>query len=236
MSYEAYAHPAQAAILRHLLFSEQASFAHLQKATMLTSDHATFHIKKLLAEGYVTKVDGCYTLTRQGKEYANRMDTDDSSIERQPKISVVVLVERRSATGEREFLFQERRKQPYFGFWGLPQGKMRWGETVAETAVRELKEETGLDATPEYRLLYHVRDYEKATTRLLEDKLFLCAYATEYDGELLEEFEGGHNAWMTKAAFQAKERRFENVDDIMDLIERGVSFVERDLYYDGKEY
>lgn len=236
MSYEAYAHPAQAAILRHLLFTERAGFADLQRATTLTSDHATFHIKKLTTENFVTKVGEHYTLTRQGKEYANRMDTDDNVIERQPKVSVVVLVERRNEAGEREFLFQERRKQPYFGFWGLPQGKMRWGETVAETAIRELKEETGIDAMPQHRLLYHVRDYDKTTKRLLEDKLFLCAHATESTGRLLEEFEGGRNTWLSKGAFQAKERRFENVDDIMELMERGVGFMERDLYYDDEEY
>ena len=45
MSYEASAHDAQMAILRHLLLSPGAGFAELQKSTDLTSDHFNFHIK-----------------------------------------------------------------------------------------------------------------------------------------------------------------------------------------------
>ena len=55
MSYEASAHEAQMKILRHLLLSPSAGFAELQKQTGLSSDHANFHIKKLVDEGYMTK-------------------------------------------------------------------------------------------------------------------------------------------------------------------------------------
>jgi ADP-ribose pyrophosphatase YjhB (NUDIX family) len=34
--------------------------------------------------------------------------------------------------------------------WALPGGAMEVGETIGETAVREVKEETGLDVEPEY--------------------------------------------------------------------------------------
>ena len=33
------------------------------------------------------------------------------------------------------------------GYWGFPGGRVHIGETIAETIVRELKEETGLDPT-----------------------------------------------------------------------------------------
>ena len=45
---------------------------------------------------------------------------------------------------------------------------------MLQAAERELKEETGLEADFEYRLLYHKRDFNKATGELLEDKIFLC--------------------------------------------------------------
>lgn len=34
--------------------------------------------------------------------------------------------------------------------WALPGGAMNVGESIAETAIRETKEETGLDVEPEY--------------------------------------------------------------------------------------
>jgi ADP-ribose pyrophosphatase YjhB (NUDIX family) len=164
------------------------------------------------------------------------MDTDENEIERQPKVSVAITLERTNKEGEREFLFQQRKKNPYFDFWGRIGGKVRWGETVIEAAERELEEETGLTAKLEYRLLYHKRDFSRATGKLLEDKIFLCVYATEFSGELMEEFEGGNNRWMTVEEFHAQPKRFTSVDEFMELMDSGETFAERTFYYDESEY
>lgn len=236
MSYEPNAHPAQVTILRHLLFTPQAGFAELQKATELTSDHFTFHVKKLQDEGYVEKGEKHYKLSRKGKEYANRMDTDENEIEKQPKVSVAITVEREGENGEREYLFQQRKKNPYFDFWGRVGGKVRWGESIIEAAERELLEETGLTAEFEYRMLYHKRDFSKNDGRLLEDKIFLCVYAKGYSGELIEQFEGGVNRWMTMEQFRQQPKRFTSVDEFTALIDRGESFAEREFHYDESDY
>lgn len=44
-----------------------------------------------------------------------------------------------------EVLLIERGKSPVSGNWSLPGGKQELGETVRETAHREIKEETGID-------------------------------------------------------------------------------------------
>jgi 8-oxo-dGTP pyrophosphatase MutT (NUDIX family) len=224
------------AILRHLLFKPQAGFSELQRATDLTSDHFNFHIKKLIEEGYVEKLEKHYRLTNKGKEYANRMDTDENEIEKQPKVSVAITLERKNDKGEREFLFQQRKKNPYFDFWGRMGGKVRWGESVIEAADRELKEETGLEAEFEYKLLYHKRDFSKTTGKLLEDKIFFCVYSTDFSGELIEEFEGGINRWMTVEEFHSVPKRFKSVDEFMELMDKGETFAEREFYYDESDY
>lgn len=236
MSYEPNTHEAQVAILRQLLFVADARFSALQKASELSSDHFNFHIKKLMQEGYVEKGDKTYALTPKGKEYANRLDTDENEIERQPKVSIAITLERTGANGEREFLFQQRKKNPYFDFWGRVGGKMRWGESIIEAANRELKEETGLEANFEYRLLYHKRDYDKKTGKLLEDKIFLCVYATEFRGELVEVFEGGVNKWMTHEEFERQPKRFKSVDDFKALLDAGETHAEHEFHYDSSEY
>lgn len=42
-------------------------------------------------------------------------------------------------------LLIKREKPPYTGYWGMPGGKIDFGEHPEETSVREAKEETGLD-------------------------------------------------------------------------------------------
>lgn len=44
-----------------------------------------------------------------------------------------------------EVLLIQRGKAPRYGSWSLPGGRQKLGETVRETALREIKEETNLD-------------------------------------------------------------------------------------------
>lgn len=46
---------------------------------------------------------------------------------------------------KRELLLVRRSEEPCVGWWCLPGGFIEMGETVEESALRELKEETGLD-------------------------------------------------------------------------------------------
>ncbi len=43
-----------------------------------------------------------------------------------------------------QLLLVQRSKEPDLGYWGFPGGHVEFGESMAEAAVRELHEETGL--------------------------------------------------------------------------------------------
>jgi 8-oxo-dGTP diphosphatase len=52
----------------------------------------------------------------------------------------------RPGAGGTEVLLIRRGKPPRLGEWSLPGGRIEWGETAAAAALRELKEETGVEA------------------------------------------------------------------------------------------
>lgn len=210
MSIDKQLHPAHVAILHVLLFRPDARFAELQKASELSSDHFNFYLKQLLDEQFVTKNDaGAYHLTQKGKEFANRFDTDARQVERQPKVAVCLMIRREDG----KQIVQQRLKQPFYGYWGRPTGKIRWGETILEAAARELKEETGLEAELSFESIYHKMDHEQGSGKLLEDKIFFIVGAKNTQGELIEEFEGGRNAWMTQEEYAAQPLSFESTND-----------------------
>ncbi len=191
-------HNIQANILKVLLFNPEARFTDMN-AVGISTDHFNFHVKRLLELGLVQKKDnGLYALTNEGKEYANRLDVDGAEIriERQAKVSVGIACERGEGKNK-EYLIQQRLKEPFFGFHGFLTGKVRWGETVEETAKRELEEETGLMADLTLFRIKHRMDYGEDGSPL-EDKFFFEFRAENVRGELRESIEGGKNAWMTK--------------------------------------
>lgn len=198
-------HPAHVAILRVLLFRPDAHFAELQKESQLTSDHFNFYLKQLLDEAYVHKNDqGTYALTVKGKEFANRFDTDARTVERQPKVAVCLIIQRPDG----KELVQQRLKQPFYGYWGRPTGKIRWGETILDAAARELKEEAGLEANMTFDSVYHKMDYNHQTGQMLEDKIFFMIKGINPRGDFMEAFEGGRNAWMSKTEYESEEHSF----------------------------
>lgn len=239
MTHKVDIHPAQTSILRELLFHPSAGYAMLQKPTGLSSDHFNFHIKRLLEIGYVQKVQrGKYKLTPAGKEHANRLDTDKNTIERQPKVAVLLGIER-NRKNQTEVLLQERLKNPWYGFWGIPSGKVRWGETLEEAALRELWEETQLSAQISLAGIYHERVVLDNSGQFQEDKVFFVMHCRQPKGQMLEKFEGGRNAWFDIKQARALSPKFQSFDVELDMLLSDdviPNYVERLEHYQSESF
>lgn len=222
-------HPRQAQILTTLLFRERARFSDLN-VTKITTDHFTFHVNQLLATGLIEKTQNkFYRLTVKGKEFANRFDTEKAKVERQAKVAVLIVVIKKD-----KYLVQKRLKQPYYGLHGFPTGKVKWGETVSAAGRRELEEETGLKAKIKLVGVKHKMDYNREG-HLLEDKYFFVMRATQPQGTLVANFEGGQNIWLSREEINKLPDLFDGVDDSLKMA-KGSKFAFDESKYQVRNY
>jgi len=218
-------HEFQLLILRELLFKPGARFRDLNKSGV-TNDHFSFHINRLLDEALITKTSGKYYLTVKGKEFANRMDTEKLEIEKQAKVAIALFAIRGSGK-KKEYLIHKRLKEPFYGWYGSHSGKVRWGETPLQAAIREFKEETGLSGNFIHKGIVHYHHFYK-DGKLLEDKYF-WVYRVEYvKGRLKRKVPEGENIWMMEEKIRKIENIFATFDEMTEVLEsKHLVYIER---------
>lgn len=222
-------HPIQAKILRALLFQTEAKFSQLN-VDKVPTDQFNFHLKSLVTAQILEKKDGKYFLTTKGKEFANRFDTEKVVMERQAKLTLIVVPIKK--IGKKTYrLVHQRLKQPYYGYFGAVTGKIRWGEKVLDAAARELLEETGLIAQKMKTIgVFHKTDFSPEGS-LLEDKFFFMVRVDKFSGKLIESIPEGKNFWMTEEELLANPKHFIDLDDFA-----GVWAKDNDLFIREKSY
>lgn len=206
--------PPQVKILSTLLFNPRARFKELNREG-LNSDYFSYYVRLLLKDGLIQKEGYFYSLTSLGKMAAGKIDTVSQTVEKQPKVSVI-LIPHKKVEGRDMFLIQQRTKEPYFGYWGFMAGKVKFGETLEQTAARELKEEAGL--TGKFRFCYEIHEmvYDKATGQQLEDKFFHAVEAYGLTGDLSETTQEGRNKFVTAREFLNITPKYHNENDLLN--------------------
>lgn len=127
-------------ILGVLYRQKVARFRDLRKPRTETNLFS-YHLKQLLAQGIVKKVDGGYTLDQKGLAYVDRVSEANMNVRTQPKIVTMLVVQNE----EGDVLLWRREKQPYIDTWTLPYGKLHIDDaSIEEAALREADEKLNL--------------------------------------------------------------------------------------------
>jgi len=111
-----------------------------------------------------------------------------------PIVAVLAVVVR----GE-EALIVQRGQQPNAGRWGFPGGVLELGETVAEGAMRELLEETGIVAAPAGVLNVHDAVSRDADGRVQFHYVLIAVRGVWRSGEGVPGDDAAAVAWASRA-------------------------------------
>ncbi len=143
-------HHIQKHIVGVLLHTKIGRFSELRPPRVDTNLFS-YHLKSLIRDGYVDKIEGGYTLSAQGLAYVDRLSTSTMTVRRQPKVITMLLVQ----DGYGKVLLQKRQKQPYIDTWTLPYGKMHIDDTsILAAAAREADEKLGM----KHQTIRHIGD------------------------------------------------------------------------------
>jgi DNA-binding HxlR family transcriptional regulator len=230
-------HRTQVSILHSLRYAKAERFNALMHPTNHTSDTFKFHLRKLVKLGFVTKLaNGEYQLTVSGKEFANSLNEQQRVVEKQPKISILMVIANKNTAGETVYLLQQRLRNPFYGYWSEIHGRAKWGEPFETTAQRQLKRQAGLDAEFAIHGFRRVRDYNANEEALLEDKLFVVLKAIKVSGNLANEYDGGTNAWLTAEELRQQNKVFATTMTIIESLDSGEFYAAQDLTYKVGDY
>jgi ADP-ribose pyrophosphatase YjhB (NUDIX family) len=122
---------------------KEMRFCEIEKALNVRSNHLSYHLEKLVSDDILKKEDDTYSLTRNA-EGLIPFFAHITGKEQGPLSIMTAAVIHSGADGDKICLLR-REKRPYKGYWGVIGGKLKLHESIRETALRETKEETGID-------------------------------------------------------------------------------------------
>jgi 8-oxo-dGTP diphosphatase len=118
-------------------------------------------------------------------------------------IVAVLAVVLRGTGAETRVLIVQRAQQPNAGRWGFPGGVLELGETVAEGAMRELHEETGVAAEPAGWLDVHDAISRDDVGRVQFHYLLVAVRGVWQSGEGKAADDAAACAWASRADIEA---------------------------------
>lgn len=175
------------------------------------SNKFAYHLKKLEDDNIVYKRDDFYWLTDEGLKYVNYIDGETGKITNSPLIGVVFVI----IDDKDRYLLHQRKKEPFYDYWGFPAGKLKFTQQILECAEEEMMEETGLKCNLELKGLFSAKTFN-GKEQLHNHQLFVVK-GTNPKGTFIENMREGKNQWVIEKDIDSLET-FPDVHQIIDII------------------
>lgn len=199
-------------ILEKLMYNSSLNYNSLWNKKKYPSSKFNYHLKKLVQDELLHKnEDGEYELTQKGNQLIAELN--NKKLEKQTiplSCSFVLCINK-----DKEVLLQKRKKQPYLGIINIPGGKIQFGESSNDAAIRELYEESKLTAhSLKLKLVDEVRTYNE------KEEIFahIIAYTYvcyDFEGKLETENLEGEMKWYSPEEIQKVDNIFPNLRKII---------------------
>jgi len=192
-------------ILGKFMYNKSMKYNQLREK--ISSNKFNYHLKLLLSEGVIEHKEDIYSLSPKGVQLISSLDGIKIEDKRKPIVCAFVMAKK----GEK-ILVNERGKQPFMGFIGIPGGKLDYGNLLPQQAAQELLEETGISAKKfELKLITNYRTFDEDKKEQTHHVIGFFFLATGLSGTLKEEDREGRNMFITLS--QAKKmKRYPDFD------------------------
>ncbi len=204
-------HPVQAQIVLLLLSQSNQSFSQLNKGE-LTNDWFSYHLRQVIKKGWVEKSGKKYVLSSVGKKLALQVNPQEYELSQPQRVSVLLVIQ-----DDDNYLIQQRLSEPFYGVWEFPTARIPFGVQAQQFAEELLKQETGIITKLQFCGVN--QKVETKNKAFFDDKYYLVFKGLKEGGEMLLNFPGGKNFWLTKQELLAKEKTHFDLRNTLRIIE-----------------
>ncbi|MBC8495552.1 NUDIX domain-containing protein [archaeon] len=196
-----------------------------------SSNLFTYHLNSLIKDKLVEKTEKGYQLTHKGKKQAAYIEGETGKDAKFPLVGSIVVVFNEDKD---KVLMMQRKKEPFYNYWGFVGGKLTFEQYILECAKEELDQEAGLECDLELKGLFSSKTYNNE--KLSYNHQMFIVKGVNPRGKLKKETREGSPKWINIKDVE-KLTKFPNVPYVIDIaLSKEFKWLEADRIQENDEF